>query len=125
MRPTEPTDTPPWGAVPIGVIDRSLTKLDDQCTALHENGATHSALAVAEVRNRLARKTKHAPGDLNWTSVPDAADRLGVSEPTIVRRIAAGRLQGHKVGGRYIVFEESIAQALQNSRTGEQEGGNG
>ena len=121
MRPTQLSDTPPWGAVPKGVIDLSLDLLDQQRSALMENGATSSARLVARVRDRLATKTKQKDATLDWTSVPDAADRLGISEPTVVRWIAAGRLRGQKVGGRYIVYQDGISTELDNSREGEQE----
>lgn len=110
MRPTFPGRTPAHGAVPMGVIRRSLTVLDEQAPSLRASGATRSAALVERFRARLADRAVAGADDLTWTSVPDAADRLDVSEPTVARWINSGRLEGRKVGGNYIVFERGIAR---------------
>lgn len=46
-------------------------------------------------------------------SVDDAARRLGgISERSVWRHIAAGRLRSRKVGGRTVVLTESIDRLL-------------
>ncbi len=37
-----------------------------------------------------------------WLRIPDAAERAAVSEPTIRRAIAAGKLQAYRVGPRMV-----------------------
>lgn len=45
-------------------------------------------------------------------SVADVADRLGVEQSTIRHWIRSGVLQGRKVGGRLLVYEKSVLDAV-------------
>jgi excisionase family DNA binding protein len=50
-------------------------------------------------------------------SVPEAALRLGVDPSRVRAMIAAGLLDAEKVGGRWLVGQESVERRLSNART--------
>jgi excisionase family DNA binding protein len=49
-------------------------------------------------------------------TVADVANRLGVSEQTVLRLITAGDLGAHKVGKQYRIALEALADYLERTR---------
>ena len=49
-------------------------------------------------------------------AVPDAAERLGVSEPRVRQLLASGDLAGRRLGRSWLVSAESVARLQQNRR---------
>lgn len=103
-------DRPPQSAVPWSVIEAALSGLDRQAKALREAGSPNQARLVEHVRSDLEARAAASAPDLAVTSVPDAADRLGVAERTVVRWIKRGILEGRKMGGEWLAFERSIRE---------------
>ena len=50
-------------------------------------------------------------------AVPDAAARLGVSEPRVRQLLASGDLAGRRLGRSWLVSDESVARLQHNRRS--------
>jgi hypothetical protein len=59
------------------------------------------------------------------TPLPEAAQRLGVSTDVIRKRIASGKLQAHKIGGRWYVLLHGSSDLSSQARNGSSQTGNG
>lgn len=102
-------ETPPRAAIGGSLIEKALTQLDEQARALREGGTLRASQFIDRASARLAELAREGAKDLATTSASDAADRLGISERTVVRRIQRGDLEGRKIGGEWIVLERSLA----------------
>jgi len=74
------------------------------------------ALVDAELDERVATRLGQVlvggPSDDVWSSVTDVAARLGVHPRTVYRALRAGRLQGDRVGSRWRVKPDALADWL-------------
>lgn len=61
------------------------------------------------IREALAALTRPARG---WLSTGQAAERLGVSVPTVKDWVRRGTLEGHPVGSRWRVSSASVDKVL-------------
>jgi excisionase family DNA binding protein len=68
----------------------------------------------------MADESKTQTGAREWFTIPEAAEYLGVSEPTIYRWMRDGILSFYKVGGSTRFTEEGL-EALIEKTTGRKE----
>jgi excisionase family DNA binding protein len=68
----------------------------------------------------MSDEQKPVVGETQWYSIPEAADYLGVSEPTIYRWMKKGLLSFYKVGGSTRFTKEGL-DAVVEKTTGRKE----
>ena len=81
----------------------TLAELQKEMAAARRGPA---AEALKEALTALARPTR------GWLTTGQAAERLGVTIPTIKDWIRRGTLKGTPVGSRWVVSEESVERIL-------------
>lgn len=81
----------------------TLAELEQEMVAAQRTAA---ADALREALAALARPTR------GWLTTGQAAERLGVTIPTIKDWIRRGTLKGVPVGSRWMVSEESVERIL-------------
>ncbi|MDP2744644.1 MAG: helix-turn-helix domain-containing protein [Dehalococcoidia bacterium] len=81
----------------------TLAELEQEMVAARRRAA---AEALREALTALARPTR------GWLTTGQAAERLGVTIPTIKNWIRRGTLKGAPVGSRWVVSEESVERIL-------------
>ena len=59
--------------------------------------------------------TDGVPGTPRWYSVPEAAEYLGISEPTLFRWMRSGLLSFHKVGGSTRFTREGLDAVVEKT----------
>lgn len=62
--------------------------------------------------NRAGRRQAAGGGPRNYEATRSAADRIGVSEKTLRRWIAEGRLRGYRLGPRMLRVDADEVDAL-------------
>ncbi len=93
--------------VSFATLDR-LTALERE---MERTGRLDDKRALHEARLALARSTRE------FVTTGIAAERLGVSIPTVKRWIERGTLAGGQLGGRWLVSVESIERVLSLRRS--------
>ena len=83
---------------------RALTELEQ------EMATTQRAVEAEALRDALAALTRPSRG---WLSTGQAAERLGVTVPTVKDWIRRGTLEGQPVGSRWRVSTASVDKVLQ------------
>ena len=58
---------------------------------------------------------KHPLLDYEVQRPPQFASLVGVSKPTVMAWIKAGKLKAHKIGARYYIPDSELARLLQES----------
>jgi len=81
----------------------TLAELEQEMVAARRRAA---AEALRDALTALARPAR------GWLTTGQAADRLGVTIPTIKAWIRRGTLKGAPVGSRWAVSEESVERIL-------------
>ncbi len=81
----------------------TLAELEQEMVAAQRRPA---AEAIREALAALARPNR------GWLTTGQAAERLGVTIPTIKDWIRRGTLKGTPVGSRWVVSEESVERIL-------------
>lgn len=51
-------------------------------------------------------------------TLQEVAEYLGVSIPTVRRRIKAGQLEAHKMGGQYRISREALQKYVDETKEG-------
>jgi len=80
----------------------TLTTLESLEQEMAQTGRSIEEAALREALGALARPER------GFLTTGQAAERLGVSIPTIKRWIERGTLAGGPVGGRWVVAQESV-----------------
>lgn len=83
---------------------RALSELEQEMAAAQRSD---EAEAIREALGALARPAR------GWLSTGQAAERLGVTVPTVKDWIRRGTLEGQPVGGRWRVSAASVDKVLQ------------
>ena len=68
----------------------------------------------------MSEETSAPVEDKRWYTIPEAAEYLGVSEPTLFRWMKAGTLSFHKIGGSTRFTRQGL-DAVVEKTTGEKE----
>ncbi|HVC35561.1 MAG TPA: helix-turn-helix domain-containing protein [Chloroflexota bacterium] len=84
----------------------TLTTLEALEMEMAQTGRGREEAALREAVNALARPER------GFLTTGQAAEKLGVSIPTIKRWIERGTLAGGALGGRWVVAQESVARLL-------------
>jgi excisionase family DNA binding protein len=108
----------PRGAIPMRTVEVALEELRAQEINLRDAGANAAADMVEMARDRLATLAQESRGRLNTASAREAAQRIGVSDRTIIRWIGRGRLEGRKLGGEYVIPSHALDQFLDHQSGG-------
>ena len=108
----------PRGAIPMRAVEVALEELRSQENNLRDAGAIAEADIVKTARARLATLAQQGRGRLNTASAREAAQRIGVSDRTIIRWIRRGRLEGRKLGGEYVIPSHALDQFLDHQSGG-------
>jgi excisionase family DNA binding protein len=84
----------------------TLSTLERLEREMGEAGRTEEQEALREARRALARPERC------FLTTSEAAERLGVSIPTVKRWVERGTLVGGPVGSRWLVSTESVEHAI-------------
>jgi excisionase family DNA binding protein len=77
-----------------------------------EMGGTQADLTVSRRPADEGGATRDAPGDIEWVSIPQLAERLGMAKESVYRLARAGQLRGAvKMGRRYVVNYSAFVEA--------------
>lgn len=88
------------------VNQSTIEKLVELEQEMVDTRRTAAAEALREALTALARPTS------GWLTTGQAAERLGVTIPTIKDWVRRGTLKGAPVGSRWMVSEESVQRIL-------------
>ncbi len=95
----------------VATLD-TLAQLQKEMAAAHRKTEEK---ALAEALNCLAKTLNKADNGTYTTG--EAAERLGVSIPTVKRWIGRGALKGVPVGTRWLVAKESVERIVRVRKT--------